>query len=72
MTEPTNRLPAPDSPDQVKLNDSDRADDDMFDPQQLVYNQGTPENPGELLQNPAVAPEMVNAPGDIRSDLMED
>lgn len=45
--------------------------DQIVDPRDLVYRGGSDRNPRELIENPAVTPEMVEqAPEDIRDDLM--
>lgn len=41
------------------------------DPRDLVMKGGYNKNPRELVNNPAVTPEMLNEPGDIRHDLIE-
>lgn len=64
MTEPTEQLPKPqdDPPKKQKI----------VNPDDLVYSGGTDVDPRELVENPAVTPEMLNEPGDIRSDLLEE
>lgn len=47
-------------------------DDRVVNPNELVYSAGTPSNPQEVLQNPAVAPQTLNQPDDLRDDLMRD
>ncbi len=70
MPEQTERLPA----DQ----DSDRIEqalhsDQIVDVQEnLVYKGGFTGDPREIVENPAVAPEMLNQPGDLRRDLNEE
>ncbi|NJO80449.1 MAG: hypothetical protein HC827_19370 [Cyanobacteria bacterium RM1_2_2] len=42
-----------------------------IDPRDLVYRGGYSGNPREIVENPAVAPEMLEpAPEDLRDDLM--
>ncbi|MEB3357547.1 MAG: hypothetical protein VKK04_12535 [Synechococcales bacterium] len=41
------------------VNVEDHADDRTVDPRDIVYKQGTLENPQEVIQNPAVAPQML-------------
>ena len=65
MPEPTERSPASeddDAPKQQKTVDS----------RDLVYSGGTDRDPRELVENPAVTPEMLNEPGDLREDLLEE
>ncbi|QYO62278.1 hypothetical protein [Leptolyngbya sp. 7M] len=46
-------------------------DNQLIDPRELVYRGGYSGNPREIVENPAVAPEMVEqAPEDLRDDLM--
>jgi adenine/guanine phosphoribosyltransferase-like PRPP-binding protein len=65
MTEPTERLPKPEDESPPKKQKIVNTDD-------LVYSGGTTADPRELVENPAVTPEMLNEPGDIRSDLLEE
>lgn len=44
----------------------------MFDPQELVSKGGYIGNPREIIENPAVAPEMLDRPEDLRDDLLAD
>lgn len=67
MTEPTERLPAPES------NDEPPKTQKIVDPMNLVYSGGYTGDPREIVENPAVTPEMPNEPGDLRADeLSED
>lgn len=48
-------------------------DEKTVDPKQdLVYNQRTPQNPRELINNPAVVPETFDDSQNPRSDLRHD
>jgi hypothetical protein len=51
---------------------ADRADrSDIIDPRELVYRGGYRGNPREIIENPAVTPELLEtAPEDLRDDLM--
>lgn len=70
MTEPTERLPADQNSDRI---DQAMHSDQMVDVQEnLVYKGGYAGDPREIVENPAVAPEMLNQPGDLRQDLSED
>lgn len=65
MTEPTERLPKPED-------ESPPKQQKVVNPDDLVYRGGTDADPRELVENPVVTPEMLNEPGDIRSDLLEE
>ncbi|MGE5657661.1 MAG: hypothetical protein ACM37W_13730 [Actinomycetota bacterium] len=52
--------------------DLDPNDEDLVDPRDLVYTSRLAGDPGEILSNPAVTPQMPNNPGDLRSDLREE
>lgn len=65
MPEPTERLPAPEHPEQD-------SDEETVNPLDLVYSGGTDRDPRELVENPAVTPEMPNEPGDLRGDTLEE
>lgn len=65
MTEPTNRLPKPED-------DSPPKQQKVVNPDDLVYRGGTQADPRELVENPAVTPEMPNEPGDLRIDALEE
>ena len=69
MPEPTERLPATD--DAQKLNHANEGDA-IMDPQEVVYKGGYVGNPKDIVENPAATPEMLNEPGDLRDDLMEE
>ncbi len=47
-------------------------DEKTVDPKDLVYNQGTPSNPREVIHNPAVVPEAPTDSQTLRSDLRHD
>lgn len=43
----------------------------IVDPRDLVYSGGSDRDPREVIENPAVTPELVDqAPEDLRDDLM--
>lgn len=65
MTEPTTRLPQP-------ADDSPPKQQKVVNPDDLVYRGGTTANPRELVENPAVTPEMPNEPGDLSIDTLEE
>lgn len=47
------------------------SDQRLIDPRDLVYQGGPALDPREVVENPAVAPEMLEqAPEDLRDDLM--
>lgn len=43
-----------------------------IDPQDLVTKGGYTGDPEEIITNPAVTPEMINEPSDVRDDLKRD
>lgn len=65
MPEPTERLPKPEHPESEHS-------DETVDVMDLVYSGGTDKDPRELVENPAVTPQMLNEPGDLRSDELEE
>jgi hypothetical protein len=65
MTEPTERLPS-------SANEEPPKKQKIVDPMDLVYSGGTDRDPRELIENPAITPEMPNEPGDLRDDLLEE
>jgi len=67
MSDPTEKLPAKAKTQAEKLKE-----DGMFDPQELVSKGGYIGNPREIIENPAVAPEMLDRPEDLRDDLLAD
>ena len=48
------------------------AEDRVNPAEDLIYAGGYTTNPRETINNPAVAPQMLNGPGDLRGDLIED
>ena len=58
--------------DQTATEIRKKLDEKIVDPQDLVYNQGTPNNPREVIQNPAVVPETFTDSQTPRSDLRHD
>lgn len=44
----------------------------VADPRDLTYQGGFTGDQREIVENPAVTPEMVNEPGDVRIDLLEE
>ncbi|MCY7272477.1 MAG: hypothetical protein LH702_01695 [Phormidesmis sp. CAN_BIN44] len=65
-TEPTERLPDLDS------DDAEERKAKTVNPMDLVYSGGYVGDPRELVKNPAVTPEMLNEPGDLRADEMNE
>lgn len=66
MTEPTERLPEP-------TDETPPKKQKIVDPiENLVYRGGYQGDPREIVENPAVAPQMLNEPGDLRDDLLEE
>lgn len=64
---PAAQQPASEQPTQPE----DQSEETTVDVRDLVYRGGYSGNPREIVQNPAVAPEMLEqAPEDIRDDLM--
>lgn len=52
-------------------NPENSGDDKLIDPRELNYQGGYTGDPREIVENPAVAPDMVEpAPEDLRDDLM--
>lgn len=66
MPEPAERLPAPES------NDDAPKKQKIVDPMDLVYSGGYTGDPREIVENPAVTPEMLNEPGDLRADELDE
>ncbi len=60
--EPTERLPDLDNDNAEALKAK------TVNPMDLIYAGGYQGNPRELVENPGVTPEMINEPGDLRSD----
>lgn len=48
------------------------AEDRVNPAEDLIYGGGYTKDPREIINNPAVAPQMLNGPGDLRGDLIED
>ncbi|MBD2079368.1 hypothetical protein [Leptolyngbya sp. FACHB-17] len=65
MTEPTERLPK-------ATDDSAPKNQKVVDPNDLVYSGSYQGDPRELVENPAVTPEMPNEPGDLRADELDE
>ncbi len=64
-SEPTEKIPAPsDEAEQRKAK--------TVNPIDLVYSGGYEGDPRELVENPAVTPEMINEPGDLRADELDE
>lgn len=66
MSEPTERLPEV---------DADRINQEIksgVDVQDLVNKGGYDRDPREIVENPAVAPQMITEPHDLRSDMIDD
>jgi hypothetical protein len=74
MTEPTERLPASDnaSDHEKQQERSTKPEQKTVDPMDLVYSGGYNGDPREIVENPAVTPEMLNEPGDLRADELEE
>lgn len=64
-SEPTAKMPAPEDK-QAKPAPK------TVNPQDLVYSGGSSGDPREIVENPAVTPQMLNEPGDLRGDEMEE
>lgn len=65
MSEPTEKTPA-----KHKTQAEQLKEDGMFDPQELVSRGGYAGDPREIVENPAVAPEMLDRPEDLRDDML--
>ncbi|MBW4696182.1 MAG: hypothetical protein KME27_31090 [Lyngbya sp. HA4199-MV5] len=65
MSEPTEKPPA-----KHKTQAEQLKEDGMFDPQELVSKGGYVGDPREIIENPAVAPEMLDRPEDLRDDML--
>ncbi|WP_432808185.1 hypothetical protein [Pantanalinema sp. GBBB05] len=68
MTEPTTHLPKAEH----EAVEQQPVAANTVDPQDLVYSGGYTKDPREIVENPAVTPEMLNEPGDLRSDALEE
>lgn len=69
MTEPTIRLPQTESDPQDDPKSTEPTVDAV---ENLVSRGGFEGDPREIVQNPAVTPEMLNEPDDRRVDLTDD
>lgn len=65
MSDSAEKIPA-----QAKTQAEKLKDDGMFDPLELVSKGGYVGNPREIIENPAVAPQMLDQPEDLRDDLL--
>lgn len=63
---------APKQPDLKKNVNPPTETDDIVDPRDLVRTSGIPENPEEVMSNPAVAPQMIDDMRDLRGDLTKE
>lgn len=68
MTEPTTRL----SKAEHDPTEQAATAANTVNPQDLVYSGGYTKDPREIVENPAVTPEMLNEPGDLRSDALDE
>ncbi|NEQ29914.1 MAG: hypothetical protein F6K04_02740 [Leptolyngbya sp. SIO4C5] len=48
------------------------ADEKTVDPQDLVYNSETGQHPQEVVENPAVTPQMLNDPETSRAGFIRE
>jgi hypothetical protein len=64
-SEPTSKLPAPQDKDK-------KPNPETVNPQDLVYAGGFVGDAREIVENPAVTPQMLNEPGDLRGDELEE
>lgn len=69
MTEPTIRLPEPEGD---RAQSPKKAEPTVDAVENLVNRGGYNGDPREIVENPAVTPEMLNEPGDQRIDLLEE
>ncbi|XGV96704.1 MAG: hypothetical protein ACAF41_28775 [Leptolyngbya sp. BL-A-14] len=65
MSDSTEKIPAKHKSQAEKLKE-----EGMFDPQELVSKGGYIGNPRDIVENPAVAPEMLGQTEDLRDDLL--
>jgi hypothetical protein len=70
MPEQTERLPA--DQDSDRINQAMHSDQIVDVQENLVYKGGFTGDAREIVESPAVAPEMLNQPGDLRRDLNEE
>lgn len=71
MAEPTNKLPNAENP-AVSEELEERGRENAVDPRDLVRKSKADKDPREIVENPAVAPQMLNQPGDLRIDTLEE
>jgi hypothetical protein len=69
MPEPTNRQTIEDKKPNAK---PAKPEQDTVDPMDLVNKGGYEGDPREIVENPAVTPEMLNEPGDLRADELDE
>ncbi len=69
MTEPTIHIP---DPDQSESDIAAKPEPTVNAVENLVSRGGYEGNPREIVQNPAVTPEMLNDSEDLRGDLTDD
>lgn len=69
MAEPTIRSS---NPKPEKDNNSQNPQPTVDGVENLVTRGGYEGDPREIVENPAVTPEMINEPGDKRVDLLEE
>ncbi|MBD1912070.1 MULTISPECIES: hypothetical protein [unclassified Leptolyngbya] len=66
-----NSSPNQDSSQEANQKRSDSVDERVVDPMDLVYKGGFEGNPRDIVENPAVAPQMLESPTiDARASLM--
>ncbi|NDJ17545.1 hypothetical protein [Myxacorys almedinensis] len=66
MPEPADRRPA-----ENKKHDA-KPEQETVDPMDLVTRGGYEGDPREIVENPAVTPEMLNEPGYLRADKLDE
>lgn len=64
MSEPTKK-----APNQESNKEETKTDERVFDPLDLVSTTSFDRDPREILENPAVAPDMLEGHDDLRDDL---
>lgn len=65
MSDSTEKIPVKHKSQAEKLKE-----EGMFDPQELVSKGGYVGDPREIIENPAVSPEMLGQTEDLRDDLL--
>lgn len=70
MSDAADKRPEPKQSETKKSETEKLKDDGMFDPRDLVSKGGYVGNPREIIENPAVAPQMLDRPEDLRDDLL--